>query len=213
MKLETAPLQSLIKDIIIMRNALKDLLGKGKPYEQLLNFIISNYNSEDENYVSPMVKELSSKTNIPYSKLKKQLHQLYSEILELAEKGDLFTIQKRSYLFEAKYCDQYLSVKYYDIPNVPIIGEQVCLSCFYSSFHRSDFYVDSITYEYYADEVITVIRLETGTYNSFYRLKLDEADFKDIFSIHDFYCKSKYELKKMMLEKMRPYHNSLSGSS
>jgi len=208
---ETIPLLSIISDIIRMRKSLKKLLEKGKPYDLLLNYIISNYD-DNNRYPLPKVKELSEKTTIPYPALKKQLQLLYSDIKELAENGDLFTIQKHSYVFEANYFDKSLTVKYNDLPNVPRIGEQVNLHCFNTTFNRYDFYVDSIINDYYDDEIITTIYLEVGRYNSFFQLKLDEAEFKDIYPINDLFM-TKREQKKILLEKMKPYQNSLLGST
>lgn len=208
---ETIPLLSIISDTIRMRKSLKKLLGKNKPYEEILSYIISNYDINDR-HPFPKVKELSEKTNTPYPALKKQLQLLYSDILEMTENGDLFTIQKHSYVFEANYFAKSLTVKYNDLPIVPRIGEQVNLHCFNTTFNRYDFYVDSIINDYYDDEIITTIYLEVGRYNSFFQLKLDEAEFKDIFSIHDLFI-TKREQKKILLERMKPYHNSLLGST
>jgi hypothetical protein len=209
MKPGTIPLTPIIKDLLCMEKALIKLLDKNKPYEKVLRFILFKHDDDDDDTPYPTAIGLSKELKLPASQIKKHLFQIHSDALQLAHDGDLFSIKKYTYTFYLKGWDRSLTVRYNDLHHVPRLGETVFMPCFAGYIDDGYFYVDSITNEYYANEVVTMIFLKSGFYNSYFKQKLDEAYFKKIISISDRYSKNQYELEKMILDNVKPDRYSL----
>jgi DNA-binding transcriptional regulator YhcF (GntR family) len=196
---DTIPLKSIIKDIICLEKSLIKLLEKGKPYEKLLKHLMFKYYAEDYETSFPSISELAKKMNMSLSTLKKQLQQIHSDALLLAYDGDLFSIKKFKYVFYIKsWRDKTMHVTYHNLPNVPRVGETVDMPCFSGYLGSSSFYVESINYEYFSDEIVTTIYLKIGSFNQYFKLKKDEVIFKRIISPFESISITDYQMEKVI---------------
>lgn len=198
MKDETVPIKSILKDIICLEKSLMKLLDKGKPYETLLRYIIFKCSVYDYESAYPRISDLSKEIKLPATQIKKQLQHIHADAIQLAHDGDLFSIKRYSYTFWMESYDRKLYIKYYDLPHVPCVGETVHMPCFNGYMGNTIYYVDSITHEYYSDEIETTIFLKDGFYNSYFQFKKDEVFFKDIVAPFQQHSITDYELKKVI---------------
>jgi hypothetical protein len=200
MKDETIPVKSILKDIICLEKSLMKLLDKGKPYEKLLRYVIFKCSVYDYESAYPRISELSNELKIPAAQIKKQLQQIHADAVQLAHDGDLFSVKRYSYTFWLESYNRKLYIKYYDLPHVPRVGETVQMPCFDGYMESRIYYVDSISHEYYSDEIETTIYLKHGFYNSYFQFKKDEVFFKNMVAPIQQCSITDYELKKVIVE-------------
>lgn len=151
--------KGIIRDFPYLRGIAKNYLGKGKPYDRLLQYLIDAdfYKDEDSRY--PSVKELSSTLQIPYDKLRIQLNQIYSDLIHHYNSGLAFSLKRTTYEFVLKAYEKYIRINFDNIPFVPRVGEEIIMPYFRHFTLFQLFYVEKIRYEFRENDELAVIVL------------------------------------------------------
>jgi len=140
MKGDTLPSLDLISSIRSMRPQAKMLLNKGKEYDVIITEILKdNYYSEDDKKY-PSMKELQSKLNLEYSKLKKLIRELYDDISELIwEDTNAVNLSKVEYEFYIECHGEHAIFRGF-LPVCPRLGESLTFHFFKPKTRGMDYY-------------------------------------------------------------------------
>lgn len=90
--------KDILVDIKSMAGFAKQLLGKGKEYELLLDHLFKKYYSNDD-IPLPSLKVLQVELNISYTELHKQILGIYEDLLNYEENEIDFSINEVEYFF------------------------------------------------------------------------------------------------------------------
>jgi len=180
MKDETLSFKELIFAIQAMRKQANSFIGKGKPYERLLEVILTKdyYNDDETHYFSS--KELQELTALPHQKIKKHMEQIHKDIFDEAfDNPELFNFQNVIYDFYVKGWKNSIGFKG-KIPVLPRIGDDFDMP-FLRAFNngRGSFFVSRIQHQLTDTAQIITIWLEAGIYNSYAKFKEDKDEFEN----------------------------------
>ena len=100
--------------------------------------------------------------------------------------------------FFLKYFESYQSIICRNLGYLPRVGEELELPFVNAGVNTSYFYVDSITPCLEEGKQMIYIYLKSGSFNSYWRLRRDEAEMKREFSFDDIKKLDDYELKKKL---------------
>lgn len=190
--------KDLMLDITSMQRFAEQLLGKGKDYEDLLQFLLAKDYYNDENISLPPLKELQVELGIPYPILRKQLSSIYQDIMNYEENGLDFSINEVEYILSIHYFENYVSFKLNHLPVMPRVGEQMHIPFFRAGIGMSSFYVSSINH-YLDDKKQSIhLTLQVGTYNQAWHFRKDEAYLKGQISLKEYYSNNDYELAEKL---------------
>ncbi|MDB4286376.1 hypothetical protein N9933_03660 [bacterium] len=194
--------KQMLLDICSMGRFAEQLLNKERGYNRLLQFLINKDYYYDEDTPFPTLKELSAETGIPYIKIRKQIRQIYEDMLlgYREEKPLNFSIAKTTYLFliSGSRRESYAQVAIDNLPVIPRVGKTIELTFFKAYLDTSIFYVESIQHSFSPKGQEILISLEPGDYNLYWHFRKDQAKEEDELSIMDFYDLKKYELKRKL---------------
>jgi len=155
---ETLSTRVILSDITCMRTSLKSLLNKGKGYDGVINYIIDN-DLEYNHYSPTPLKKLANKIGITSEVLRKQIHQIYKEILD--EDTEFFidiTEVKYEITLRGWKKTAYFTVK--SLPVKPQIGENLYIP-FFSEYVGSEYFkVKDIRHRFYNNQQIISIDTE-----------------------------------------------------
>jgi len=174
----------LILDISSMRNFARKLIGKGKRYDDLLEFLVENNYYYDEDIPIPQIKEIQEHLNIPYTKLRKQLLEIYNDLIDSAY-DDGFHFNELEYFFSMSYLGEYLSLTIKNLPVAPRVGENIEIPFFKEKLGTRSFHVESIEHELDDGKQCIYVRLKYGRYNRFWDIRKGEADLKREFTFEE----------------------------
>ena len=180
MKNDTMPSKDLQLAIASMRRQASSLLNKGKEYEPLLLELQKyDYYSEQKLHF-PNGKELQQKLGLKPAIYRKQLEQIYNDLLESAwDSPKQFTFSEVEYIFYAKYFEKSLSFTGH-IPIRPVVGEGFRLPFFKPSFNGMDFfYVSEISHEFTDTKQRILVWLELGFYNFYENFKKEKDEYEE----------------------------------
>jgi hypothetical protein len=180
MNSDTMSAKDLRLAISAMKRQANFLLNKGKLYEPLLLEILQYDYYSDEDQPFPNGKELQQKLGIKPEAYKKQLEQIYNDLLESAwVSPKQFTFSEVEYIFYAKYFEKSVSFMGH-IPIRPVVGEGFHLPFFKSSFHGMDFfYVSKISHEFTDTKQRICVWLECGFYNFYEKFKKEQDEYEE----------------------------------
>lgn len=187
----------LILDISSMRNFARKLIGKGKGYDDLLEFLVANDYYYDDDVSLPRMKDIQEQLNIPYTKLRKQLLEIYNDLIDFAYEGG-FHFNELEYFFSMSYFDQYLSFTIKNLPVAPRVGENIEIPFFKERLGTRNFYVESIEHELGDGKQCIYVRLKDGWYNRFWDIRKGEADLKREFTFEEQIKFDDYDKKKKL---------------
>lgn len=188
--------KGMIMDISSMSKFAIQLLGKGKEYEPLLRLILK-IDPYDEDEPIPAVKTFSEKLKMPYTLIRKQLNAIYNDLISY-ESDVQFNFKKAVYEFRIHGREEYLTWKVDMLDPIPRVGENISLPYFSEYLDDRNFYVKSITHEFFVDEHIVAISLLGGWYNLFWHFRKDEAHMKRELPLRDFYTMDEYQLQSKL---------------
>lgn len=190
--------KDIIRDLYYMRNAAKKLDVKDKPYKKLLEFLISADFYDNEDIPIPSISELCVITSVPYRLLRKYLNEIYEDIMSEFWNNESFEIIKTKYKFLINHLDQWASISYNNLPHVPSVGDDVEFPCFKSLFGMKNFHVHEIKHYFENDVMTTTLFLKSHNYNSYFKLRKDEAIAKGEFKSYQLIGMSDYEIGKLL---------------
>lgn len=180
-----------------MRNFARKLIGKGKDYDDLLEFLLMNDYYYDEDLLFPKMKDIQEQLNIPYTKLRKQLLKIYNELIE-ASYEDGFNFKELEYFFSMSYLDEYISFSIKNLPVTPRVGENIEIPFFKEKLGTRNFYVESIQHELGDGKQCIHVRLKNGRYNRFWDIRKGEADLKREFTFKEQLELNEFNMKEKL---------------
>jgi hypothetical protein len=179
MKDETLSFKDLIFAIQAMRKQAMTFLNIDKPYNKLLEIILTkNYYDENEDH-SFSGKELQSLTGLSQQKIKIFLEQIHHDIFDKAfDDTQLFNFQNVIYDFYVKGWKKSITFKGF-IPVLPRIGDY-CEFPFLKAINQgmNRFYVSNIQHQFTDTTQYIVLWLDSGIYNSYTKFKEDKDNFE-----------------------------------
>ena len=188
----------MLLDLSSMRSRAMGLLKNGKDYNTLLAAITEKDYYYDDSLKLPSLKELAEYTGLKYDVVRRQLRQIYEDLLPHDENGTPFYFNKVKYVF---YLDGYknkLSVDVDTLPVTPRIGENITIPFFKAYVGTDYFYVADIRHILQDNLQIIDIHLKTGTYNLCWHYQKDKALEEGEIGLHDLIYSSDYALKKKL---------------
>lgn len=190
--------KGMILDISSMRSRAIRLLDKKNDYNDLLE-ALTNVDYYNDDIGLPSVKELSEKTRIDYNKIRKQIRSIYDDLCN----GDLdqeipfeFKEMEIQFSLQGIYQSQYFSTSYLSV--IPRIGDTIEVPFFKELIGTSYFHVANITHRFSDQKQEIFIQLETGSYNSYWKLRKDRALMTREISLQDYFIKNDYELQELI---------------
>lgn len=188
----------IIRDISSMREFAKNLLGKGKEYDELLSLIIEKNYYYDDDLRLLKVKDLQEKTNKTYSNIRKQLYEIYNDLLNHEDIDIEFSIKKVEYVFIMHYFDNYTWFVLDNLPIMPRIGEEIDIPFFMGKMDNSRYYVESIDH-YFSDTKQSIrITLNPDSPHPYFRLRKDEAYLKREITHDEYYSKKDWKIREKL---------------
>ncbi|MEI6886298.1 MAG: hypothetical protein WCO02_17545 [Bacteroidota bacterium] len=141
-----------------MRTSLKSLLNKGKGYDRVINYIIEN-ELEYNHYLPTPLKKLANEIGITSEGLRKQIHQIYKDILD--EDTEFYIdITEVQYRFTLR---GYKNTAYFTVKSLPVkpqIGENIHIPYFSEYVGSEYFQVKDVKYRFYNNQQIISIDTE-----------------------------------------------------
>lgn len=190
--------RGLIRDILEMESFTKDLIGKGKEYENLLKFLISLNNEGKDAFIDiPKMKVLQEELKLTYIELRKQLNEIYKDLLEDANEGN-WQVKEVEYVFDLKSFGEYLTLTLKSIPVIPRVGEDIEIPFFKEKLRCTSFYVESINHFFTDKKQIVTIQLSKGWNNKYWAIRKDEAELKGEITINEKYDFDDYQKKEKL---------------
>jgi len=183
-------------DILSMRNYTSQLLGLGKSYDEFLRFIL-----DLEEYHYPMIKELSQKTEIPYSQIRTYLLKIYRDLMDVENEDLKLPLDEVEYELSIEGLEKNVYLNLKNFPVLPRVGEHVVIRLFSEYLGNSHFYVSDIVHSMEDNKQVIFISLKKGFYNPYWRLRLAKAEETGEISIEENYKTPEYLLKKKLLKR------------
>ncbi len=178
-----------------------ELLNDQKEYHPLVNWILSFANRDDIDSKLPDLKVVASQADLPYSKIAKYLHNIYTDILELNWNTPLkFKNENESmYFLTFNYLGAY---SYFNIslPVKPAIHEQVEFSFIYPKVGSRDFFVKSISHELVNGKQMIIVGLTYEIPNQYLKLLKEKAYLHHELDFMEYYGELDDESKEKLLK-------------
>lgn len=161
-----------IKDLVKLSNYAKRFLSEEKEYRQLLEALI-NWRG-DQNKFYPSVKDLCKITGLTYAKARKQVHLLFSDIIESLDKEPM-NFPRVKYYFSLERGDRFLVYSVENLAVVPRPGERVYVDFFSGYIGIGHFFVHDVSHSFKGDCHEVTIRLVVKMYNQYWNLRKEQA--------------------------------------
>lgn len=187
----------ILVDLLSIHCQLADFFKNDERYESLIEFLNSKdyYNDPDIPY--PTLKEVEKGTGLSTTLLRKYLLEMYGRIFDF-ESSDHLKFPKAEYNFYMKYFDLHSQFTLTHLNHIPSVGEELTLPFVKSKMNIDHFYVDKVYHEFDNDVHRVSIWLKGGSYNSWWKLRKDEALQKREISPMDEYKMHEYQIKEQL---------------
>lgn len=191
--------KGMILDICSMRSRAKKLLRLNPEYSNLLKVLTAKDYYNDEDLSIPSLKELAETANISYSVARRHLDKLYDDLCSygLHEKVP-FDFKRTEVRFGINGLYENVTFLASELGYIPRKGEVVQVRFFKEKTGTDYFHVDEIYHELSDNKHQIYISLRTGSYNSFWKLRRDQAEATGEISMHDAIMKRDFELKEQL---------------
>lgn len=188
----------MLLDIMSMRNRAMELLAEGNSYNTLLHAITAKDFYGDESLRIPSMKELAEQAGLKYEQARKQLQQIYDDLIPSLERSLPFHFKKVLYFFRLKAGQKFIWFEADQLPIVPRVGENVEVDFFKAYVGTRNFYVSEIRHSLENDLQIVYIDLVSGWYNSFWHYRKDQARLEGQISLEEYYSHDDATLKNKL---------------
>lgn len=187
----------ILVDLLSVHCQLSDFFKNDEQYKPIINFLNSKdyYNDPDIPY--PTLKEAEKETGLSATKLRKFIVEMYSRIFDF-ESGDSLKFSKAEYSFYMKHYDLHAQFTLKHLNHIPRVGEELSLPFVKEKMNTSHFYVDNVYHDFDNDVHRVSIWLKGGSYNSWWKLRKDEALQKREISPLDEYNMHEYQIKEQL---------------
>ncbi|WP_163323817.1 hypothetical protein [Draconibacterium mangrovi] len=170
--------KGMMIDILSQRNFARQLIGKGKDYDEILKLLLEKDYYYDEDLPYPSVKEIIETLKISYSVFKRKISLLYDDLSEVFSNNIDYTIENVEYIFSLEFLGNWAYVKLRNLPSPPRVGDEITIPYFKEKVQAQSFYVRSIHHEFTDDLQIVNIELVVGHYNLYWNMLRDEKYVK-----------------------------------
>jgi hypothetical protein len=200
MKIErTLSPKGMILDICSMRSRAKKLLINEPEYASLLRVITAEDYYNDEELKIPSVKDLAAEAEISYSVARRQLGVIYDHLCSYDEKLDFpFNFPVSRILISINGIYGHRTITASSLPYIPRRGKVIQIPYFKELTGTDYYHVDEVYHEFLDGVQEVCISLKYGSYNSYMRLRRDQAKATREVSWHDGTMKSDDELKELL---------------
>ncbi|MDP3946514.1 MAG: hypothetical protein Q8Q51_11530 [Lutibacter sp.] len=189
-------LRRAILDILHIKEQVYDKYKNNENYKPILDFLMAK-DYLDDNIDIPSFIEMEKVLGIKMYHLRKRLKELYDDIFDYDHgiKFDFKEIEIHFYLSNNKKDHSFICT---NLTYLPRVGDDFELPFVHAKLNTSSFYVDSISHCLQDGKQIIYIYLTGGYYNSYWKLRKDEAKMKREFSFNDLRELDEWDLKKKL---------------
>ena len=200
MKIErTLSPKGMILDICSMRSRAQKLLTLNPEYAALLNTITAKDYYNDDELKIPTVKDLAADAEISYGVARRQLGVIYDHLCSYEEHLDFpFDFHESTVLISINGIYGHRTITVRGMPHIPRKGEMFQVPYFKELTGTDYYHVDEIYHELMDGKQQVFISLKYGSYDSYWKLRKDQARATREISWHDASMKSDDELKEML---------------
>ena len=190
--------KEMIMDISSMRSRAIELLKEDKDYHTLLTAITEKDYYYDDSIGLPSIKELVEQTGVKYDLIRKQLKQIYEDLLPLHEASKPFQFHKVNFSFYIKGYKNVVFMETNPLSVMPRVGESTEIPFFKAYLGGEYFYVEKIDHILHDTCHTIQFKLKPGEYNIYWHYQKDKAKEEGEFDIHDLIYESDFSLKKKL---------------
>lgn len=193
LKENLSPKQILV-DLSSVQCQLKDLFKDDDRYTSIVEFLSAKdyYNDPDIPY--PTMKEAENGTGLSAAQLRKKLLEMYERLFDFENDNGL-KFPKTQYTFYLTNYEMHSQFVVSQLNHVPRAGEEILLPFAKEKMGTEYFYVDKIVHYLENDLQTIVFWLKGGFYNSYWKIRKDEALLKKELSIDDDHKLMEFQLK------------------
>ena len=192
-------IKGMILDICSMKHHISTLLISDKPYVPILEYLMTFDYYDDDNFIVPTAKMIETETGIKYGKIRNLLEMIYHEITTPYYESNIeLNFSKIEVIFHIKGYRGYTSFKTNQISIVPKIGDDVSLPFFNEHCGTTIFHVNQVYHEFLGDLQQINLMLETGTYNTYLKMRTEIAFETGEINYMDTQNKSQYQIRQML---------------
>jgi hypothetical protein len=187
---------------------LKFLIDNGKPYQKLLDLLITEEGKEDSEFNT--IKKLAAYLEENQAKATKWINMIYEDVWTLNEESpELFRVVD-SIPFEMYFKGSYHGPDVVFIIYLPYTlqyGDAFNWSFVNPKLGSYYFYVDGISHYYEYGKMRTTTHLQEGIFNRYRHHLIDKADFHGLISFDEKYSLPKYQLDDLLRERTKNVQN------
>lgn len=193
--------RAMILDIHSQGSRIKEMNKELNEYRTLLNYLLKKDTKGYFYCSNQTIKEISKSINIPYDKVRKQIKEIYLCLIDANNIDKFpFKIKETEVSFYLKgFLKPSHTILVKGLKHIPRKGEIVNIPYFKAYVGNSYFHVSEIYNEFIDDRFEIFISLESGSYNSYWELRKDQAIETGEISFMDS-LKEDYELKQIILK-------------
>ncbi|WP_320112298.1 hypothetical protein [Draconibacterium orientale] len=166
--------KGMMIDILSQRNFAKQLVGEGKDYDDVLNWLLAKDYYYDEDLPYPSIKELTEDLNISYSVARRLISCIYNELSEVYRNKIDYSIPEVEYIFYLTFLGNWAYVKLKNIPAPPRVGEDIVIPFFKEKIQTDHFYIRSVKHIFTDKKQEVYIHLVVGQFNLYWNMLRDE---------------------------------------
>jgi len=180
----------------------KLLFGKGKAYDNLINWIMSFVNDSKEETVMPDLKEIAKQSGVPYSNIAKYLQEIYLDIFDLNfdEPRKFVSDNERVCCLYINYlgCFTYFNI---GLNTIPKQNEQFIFSFVNPKVGSSRFWVKNVRHEIFNGKQIVYIELTYERPNLYLQLLKEKAFLNNELHWKEYYGELDLDTKERLISK------------
>ena len=172
----TISVREIMHAIANLDTLSSSLLGKGKNYDAILKEVISLKHVTER---WPGMKDFEKKFNLKPGGARKQLDQIYKELMELVCDYDdpKYIIRNVVHHIYVQYWEKAFNIVC-KLPVTPSLGDWVDFPFLRAAVGSSYFHVSRVHHEFDGDTQTITLWLESGQYNVYKRFSEDKEEFE-----------------------------------
>ncbi|MEL0457345.1 hypothetical protein WJN01_13990 [Flavobacteriaceae bacterium SZ-1-7] len=188
-------IKQILVDLISIWPQIQKKHKGSELYAELISYLSKENYYGDEDIPYPTLKQIEANTKLGNYQIRKQLKDLYEEVLEYPYKTTL-DFSKVEIYFHAEYFKTYTTFKTYNLKNLPRVGENLNLPFLEAKMGIKFFYVEDIKHVFTRNIHTIDISIKGGFYNSYWYYRKHKAlEYGEIGMLEQ-YDLNEYELKK-----------------
>jgi hypothetical protein len=193
LKENLSPKQILV-DLSSVQCQLKDLFKNDNQYDSIIEFLSAKDYYNDPDIPFPTMKEVERGTGLSTAQLRKKLLEMYERLFDFGtDHGLRFT--KTQYTFYLTNYEMHSQFVVSHLNDIPRVGEEMSLPFAKEKMGTEYFYVDKVVHYLENDLQTIVFWLKGGFYNSYWKIRKDEALLRKEISIDDEHRLMEFQLK------------------